>query len=157
MRFLFPLGRFLFALVFITAAPRHFTHEGIRHAVDLGVPLAEVLVPMSGLMALAGGISVALGFKTRWGAWTLVGFLVPVTLWMHAYWRLDDPEAVHVQQAMFAKNLSMLGAALLISLFGAGSISIDERRVPSPRPPVAEPPVSRHFEQNSVMQLERFS
>ena len=128
MRFLFPLGRVLFALIFVVAAPRHFTREGIRHAEDLGVPAAEALVPLSGLMALAGGISVAVGFKTRWGAWTLVGFLVPVTFWMHAYWRLYDLEAIHVQQALFAKNLSMLGAALLISQFGAGPISIDERR-----------------------------
>jgi len=27
---------------------------------------------------------------------------------MHAYWKLHDPAMVHVQQAMFAKNLSML-------------------------------------------------
>jgi uncharacterized membrane protein YphA (DoxX/SURF4 family) len=34
----------------------------------------------------------------------------------------------HVQQAMFAKNISMLGAALLITQFGAGEISIDSRK-----------------------------
>lgn len=128
MKFTFPLGRVLFALIFIAAAPRHFTHEGIQHASDLAVPAAGVLVPLSGAMALAGGISVAVGYRARWGGWALVGFLVPVTLWMHAYWRLSDINAVHVQQALFAKNLSMLGAALLISQFGAGPISIDERR-----------------------------
>jgi 4,5:9,10-diseco-3-hydroxy-5,9,17-trioxoandrosta-1(10),2-diene-4-oate hydrolase len=47
---------------------------------------------------------------------------------MHANWKLNDPAAVHVETAMFAKNLSILGAAILISQFGAGSISIDERR-----------------------------
>jgi putative oxidoreductase len=126
MKFLFPLGRVLFALIFVFAAPRHFTHEGIQHAADLGVPAAGLLVPLSGVLALIGGISVAIGYKTRWGAWALVAFLVPVTLWMHAYWRLSNPESVHIQQAMFFKNLSMLGAALLISQFGAGTISIDK-------------------------------
>ena len=58
----------------------------------------------------------------------LVAFLVPVTWWMHGYWRLTDPTTIHIQQAMFAKNLSMLGAALLISQFGAGSVSFDESR-----------------------------
>jgi putative oxidoreductase len=129
MKFLFPLGRALFALIFITGAPRHFTHEGRQHASDLGVPAVGVLVPLSGAMALAGGISVVVGFKTRWGAWALIAFLIPMTFWMHAYWRLSDVDAVHVQQAMFAKNLSLLGAALLISQFGAGPISIDERRM----------------------------
>ena len=128
MRYVYPVGRILFSLIFITAAPRHFTHEGIQHAADLGVPIAWFLVPTSGVMALVGGLSVATGYKARLGAWLLVGFLVPVTLLMHAYWTLRDPVMIHVQQSMFAKNLSMLGAALLISQFGAGEISIDSRK-----------------------------
>lgn len=127
MKFLFPVGRVLFALIFITASPRHFTHEGIQHAASLGVPFAAVLVPLSGVMALAGGLSVATGYKARWGALVLILFLVPVTWCMHGYWRLSEPAAIHLQQAMFAKNLSMLGAALLISQFGAGPISIDQQ------------------------------
>jgi putative oxidoreductase len=126
MRYLYPSGRILFALIFVTAARRHFTHEGIQHAADLGVPLAGLLVPISGVMALAGGLSVAFGYKTKWGAWLLVGFLVPVTFMMHAFWRLQDPSMIHVQQAMFAKNLSMLGAALLLTQFGGGPISFDK-------------------------------
>jgi putative oxidoreductase len=128
MRYLYLVGRILFSLIFITAAPRHFTAEGIHHAADLGVPLARLLVPLSGLVALAGGLSLAIGYHARWGAWLLVGFLVPVTLMMHAYWKVHDPVMVHVQQAMFAKNLSMLGAALLITQFGAGPMSIDTRK-----------------------------
>jgi putative oxidoreductase len=53
-----------------------------------------------------------------------VAFLVPVTLGMHAFWRVGDPALRHVQQAMFAKNLSMLGAALLIACFGSGPLSV---------------------------------
>jgi putative oxidoreductase len=127
VRYLALIGRILFALIFITAAPRHFTHEGIQHAADLGVPLASIAVPISGVMALLGGLSIATGYKTRWGAWLLVAFLVPVTFMMHAYWKLPDPAAIHIQQAMFAKNISMLGAALLITQFGGGPISLDNR------------------------------
>ncbi len=126
MRILFPIARLMFSLIFITAAPRHFSSEGIGHAASLGVPFAYLLVPLSGIMAIAGGLSVALGYKARWGAWVLVAFLVPVTWMMHSYWKLSDPAAIHVQKAMFAKNLSMLGAALLITQFGAGRISIDD-------------------------------
>lgn len=120
-----PIGRFLFALIFLAAAPRHFSAEGIHHADELGVPLAGILVPLSGVLALAGGLSVAIGYQTRWGAWALVAFLVPVTLGMHAFWRVPDEALRHVQQAMFAKNLAMLGAALLLAWFGAGPWSID--------------------------------
>jgi putative oxidoreductase len=131
MRFLVPVGRTLFALIFITAAPRHFSHEGIQHAAELGTPFAPLLVPISGLMAILGGLSVALGYRARWGAWLLVAFLLPVTLAMHAFWKLHDPAGIHVQQVMFAKNVSMLGAALLIAYFGAGPISIDSRQDPA--------------------------
>ena len=128
MRYVALAGRVLFALIFITAAPRHFSHEGIQHAAELGVPLASLLVPISGVMALAGGFSLVLGYKARWGAWILVAFLVPVTFMMHAFWKLHDPVLVRTQQAMFAKNISMLGAALLITQVGVGGFSFDEGR-----------------------------
>jgi len=118
------IGRVLFALIFLLAAPRHFSHEGIAHAAELGVPLASLAVPLSGMLAIIGGLSVATGYHAKWGAWALIAFLVPVTLGMHAFWRLSDPAMVHVQQAMFAKNLSMLGAALLIAFFGSGPLSV---------------------------------
>ena len=82
---------------------------------------------MSGRIGIQAGLEVcvAAGFKARWGAWTLAASLVPVTLMMHAFWKLHDPGATHVQQAMFAKNLSMLGAVLLIAYFGSGPLSVD--------------------------------
>jgi putative oxidoreductase len=89
------------------------------------VPLPGLLVPLSGLIALVGGLSVLLGFQTRLGAWLLVIFLVPVTLVMHNFWSLSDPVALQVQKAMFMKNVTMLGGALVISYFGAGPLSLD--------------------------------
>ncbi len=127
MPYLVLIGRILFAAIFLAAAPRHFTSEGAAHAAELGVPLARLAVPLSGVFAIAGGLGVLIGYQTRVSAWLLVAFLVPVTLMMHAFWRLEDPVAVHIQQAMFMKNLSMLGAALLIAWFGAGPLSFDAR------------------------------
>jgi putative oxidoreductase len=122
------VARVLFSLIFILAAPRHFTAEGIGHAAALGVPLARIVVPLSGVLAALSGLSVAFGFHARWGAWGLVAFLVPVTLGMHAFWTVSDPALRHTQQAMFAKNLSMLGAALLLAWSGAGPWSVDAAR-----------------------------
>ena len=73
------------------------------------------------------GISVLLGYRVRIGAWLLVLFLVPVTFMMHAFWAVPDPMMARMQQAMFMKNLSMLGGALLLTYFGAGPISVDAR------------------------------
>ena len=109
------LGRALFAAIFLAAAPRHFTAEAAAHAADLGVPLARLAVPIAGIMSAVGGLSVLTGFHARIGAWILVAFLVPVTVMMHGFWRLDDPVAIHTQQAMFMKNLALIGGARLIA------------------------------------------
>jgi putative oxidoreductase len=127
MKFLVPVGRALFALNFILAFPWHFTREAIQDAAQQ----PGLLVPMSGVLALAGGLSIVIGYKARWGAWALVAFLVPVTLWMHAFWRLSDSHTAFVEQVMFFKNVSTTGGALLIAWFGAGPVSVDERLGPS--------------------------
>lgn|SRR6185369_1876702 len=122
------VGRAFFALIFLMSGPNHFTRQTIDYAVSQGVPLASVLVPLSGLIALAGGLSILLGYHARLGGWLLVLFLVPVTFMMHAFWQVTDPGMAQMQMAMFMKNISMLGGALFITQFGAGPFSMDARR-----------------------------
>jgi putative oxidoreductase len=83
-------------------------------------------VPLSGVMAIVGGLSIALGYKARWGAWLIVLFLVPVTFTMHAFWKETDAQKAQMQQTMFLKNISMLGAALLMTQTGSGPGSLKE-------------------------------
>ena len=128
LRYVVPVGRVLFAAIFVMAAFNHFSSKTIGYATSVGVPLAAVAVPLSGVIAVLGGLSVALGYRTRVGAWLIVVFLVPVTLMMHAFWGVSDPMMAQIQMVMFMKNLSMLGAALLLAYHGAGPISFDRRR-----------------------------
>lgn len=121
------VGRILYSAIFILSARGHFTSQTIDYASAHGVPLAGVLVPLSGLIALAGGASIALGYRARAGAWLIVLFLVPVTLSMHRFWNIADPAAASLQYVMFMKNVSMLGAALLVAHFGPGPYSLDAR------------------------------
>jgi putative oxidoreductase len=127
LRCVVPLGRALFAAIFVLSAVGHFSSKEIGYAAQHGVPFASVLVPLAGVLALAGGLSVLLGYKARIGAWMLVAFLVPVTLAMHAFWAETDPAARMMQQVMFMKNVSMLGAALMITYLGPGPVSLDAR------------------------------
>src|SRR5881409_3308487 len=106
----------------------HFSPAYIGYAAQQGVPAAGLLVPLSGVIATLGGLSVTFGYKAKIGAWLLVLFLLPVTLKMHNFWAVTDPMMHGMQMAMFMKNVSMLGAALLITHFGAGPLSLDARR-----------------------------
>ena len=122
------LGRFLYVLIFLIAAPNHFSKQTIAYAAAQGTPLASIAVPLSGIIALAGGLSILLGYRAKIGAWLIVLFLVPVTLTMHNFWTVHDPAMAQIQLVMFMKNLAILGGALLISQFGAGPLSLDARR-----------------------------
>jgi putative oxidoreductase len=122
------LGRFFYVLIFLMAAANHFSKQTISYAAAQGVPLASVAVPLSGIIALAGGLSILLGYRAKTGGWLIVLFLVPVTLMMHKFWTVHDPVMAQTQMVMFMKNLAILGGALLISQFGAGPLSLDARR-----------------------------
>lgn len=90
-----------------------------------------IAVPLAGIIALLGGLSILVGYRARIGAWLVVLFLVPVTIMMHRFWSVSDPQAAQMQFAMFMKNVSMLGGAFLIAYFGAGPVSFDARRTVS--------------------------
>src|SRR5215216_7998631 len=111
MKYIVLLGRILYSAMFLKSAPGHFTGQMLGYASSQGVPAASFLVPLSGILALLGGISIVLGFKAKWGAWLIVLFLIPVTFMMHAFWKETDPMQKQVQMAMFMKNISMLGGA----------------------------------------------
>jgi putative oxidoreductase len=121
------LGRLFFALIFLMAGPNHFSGQTIAYAASQGVPLASLAVPLSGVLAIVGGLSILLGYRARIGAWLIVLFLVAVTPMMHKFWTVTDPMMQQMQMIMFMKNVAMLGGALLISQFGAGPWSLDSR------------------------------
>jgi putative oxidoreductase len=120
------LGRIFYSAIFILSGPNHFKAETIGYAAAQGVPLASIAVPLSGIIALLGGLSIALGYRAKLGAWLIVLFLVPVTLMLHRFWGVSDPQVAGLQLAMFMKNLSLLGTALIIARLGSGPLSLKQ-------------------------------
>ena len=127
MKYVVLLGRILYSAIFLMSAPGHFTAATIAYSAGKGVPLASISVPLSGVIALLGGLGILLGFKARYGAWLIVIFLVPVTFMIHDFWTVADPMMRQMQQINFMKNLAMLGAALMITHFGSGPLSVDKK------------------------------
>ena len=127
MKYAVLAGRVLFSLIFLVAGLGHFSAQSIGYASAQGVPLASVLVPFSGILSIAGGLSILLGYKAKLGAWLLIIFLIPVTFMLHKFWTIPDPMMKQMDMAMFMKNLGLLGGAFFIAFFGAGPLSIDEK------------------------------
>jgi len=122
------LGRLFFVMIFLMSGPMHFSSQTIAFAASQGVPLASIAVPVSGVLAIVGGLSILLGYRARVGAWLIAFFLIAVTPLMHKFWTVTDPMMHQMQFVMFMKNLAMLGGALLISQLGSGPWSLDGRR-----------------------------
>jgi len=127
MKYFVLLGRILYTAIFLISAPNHFFSGTIAYAAANGVPMPFILVPLSGIIAFAGALSILIGYKAKYGALLIVLFLVPVTLTMHNFWAVNDPSMAMIQQIMFLKNMSMLGTALVIAHFGSGPLSMDNR------------------------------
>lgn len=115
------IGRILFSLIFIMGAMEHLTKVGYMagYAASMGVPFPKLAIIFTGLMLLAGSISVLFGFKTKYGAILLILFLAPVTLVMHR------PLSDQMQLMNFIKNMGLIGGAIYIAYLGPGAYSVD--------------------------------
>jgi putative oxidoreductase len=122
------LGRFLYALIFLFGGASHFSKQTIEYAASQGVPLASIAVPLSGIFAIAGGLSILLGYRAKLGAGLIMLFLVRTILMMDRFWAMHDPLMARMHMALFMENLALIGGALLISQFGAGPFSVDAWR-----------------------------
>lgn len=111
------IARLLLSWLFLQSGYGHLTQvkplAGYAKAVGR-IPMPEVAVVVSGLMLVAGGLSILLGFHPRIGAALLFLFLVPVAFTMHAFWRETDAMQRAGQRAHFWKNIALAGAALWI-------------------------------------------
>lgn len=112
------VARVVFSSFFIVSGINHFTRtkQTAEYAKAIGnVPAAPVVVIGTGVLLLAGGLSILLGYHPRIGALLLVVFLVPTSFVMHAYWKIADPMQKAGDMAQFWKNITLAGAALFIA------------------------------------------
>jgi len=88
--------------------------------------MVHIFLALAILFEIVGGLSLLLGFKTRFGVLMLVAFLIPTTLIFHNFWDLEDPLQQQQQAIMFMKNLSVLGGLFYVWAYGPGKLSLDQ-------------------------------
>ncbi len=87
----------------------------------MGLPLPPVVLALSLVVEIGGGIAVLVGWQTRWAALALAAWCVATALVAH-YHPGDRGQMIH-----FIKNLSIAGGFLQLVAFGPGRLSIDQR------------------------------
>lgn len=114
-------ARIFLATLFVVAGlgkiPGYEGTAGYMQA--MGVP--GFLLPFVIALEIAGGVAIAVGFRTRFVAFLLAGFSILSGLLFHS--PLDPSE-----QTQFLKNLAIAGGFLALVAHGAGPISLDARR-----------------------------
>jgi putative oxidoreductase len=131
MRALFVLGRTIFGGYFLYNGINHLVHDEMmsRYAAHKGVAAPDVAVPASGALLIAGGLSVMAGVRPRQGLAAIIAFLIPVSLQMHRFWEIEDPQERMTDMINFTKNMALVGAALaLMQVREPWPVSIDAAR-----------------------------
>jgi len=117
------LGRVLLAMLFIVSGYSKISgYDGsMGYMASHGLPMVSILLPLTILVELGGGLLIVLGLLTRPVAVILFLFLIPVTLVFHTAG--DAGNNIH-----FLKNLSIMGGMLFLAMHGPGALSLDAHR-----------------------------
>ncbi|MFC6522789.1 DoxX family protein [Undibacterium arcticum] len=110
----YPLGRaFLGALFFISGIYKIIGFAYVAGwMASSGLPLAGLLLAITIVIEIGGGLMLITGWQARWSALVLA-LLIPVTFVFHAFWSADAASFQN-QLTQFLKNLAIVGGMLLV-------------------------------------------
>ena len=113
----FVLGRTLLGLYFLVPGLSEIV--GYSATLDLmaskQVPLSEILLPMTILVQIGGGVLLIVGRQLRLSALVLAGLTLIINIYIHNFWSLSgDPSQAHETQN-FIKNLAIMAGLLVLA------------------------------------------
>lgn len=118
------LARILLCIIFIWAGYGKLMNLAgtATYFGSMGIPVASIVAPLTGLVELIGGLLILVGFQTRYSALVLAIFTVAAALIAHL--KLGDTgQTIHL-----TKNLAIAGGFLALMASGPGAYSVDARK-----------------------------
>ncbi len=118
------VGRCLLGLLFIVSGIGKIAGYSATagYMASHGLPFVALLLPLTILVELGGGLMVVFGWHARWAALVLFLFLIPTTLIFHNFWAAPAAQ-MQGQKIHFLKNLAIMGGMLYVAVFGSGRLS----------------------------------
>jgi len=122
------IGRVAISLIFFVAAYYKITHwdPTLKDMAAKGIGQTSIFLFLTCIIEFFGGISLILGFMTRWGATLLALLLIPVTLLFHNFWSFSGTDT-NMQLIMFLKNVAIFGGLLFVAVTGPGQLAFDKK------------------------------
>ncbi|HZC16819.1 MAG TPA: DoxX family protein [Caulobacteraceae bacterium] len=123
-RYLPFVGRLMIGLPFAMSGLGKLAAYGATTAMirAAGLPLPPAAFAVAVSAELGGGLLLIAGYQARVVAVGLALFAIATALSFHTHFA-DQNQMIH-----FLKNVMMAGGLLQIAAYGAGAISIDNRR-----------------------------
>jgi putative oxidoreductase len=111
------LGRILYGVLFISSGA-FFHLKGRDMAVEYsrmkGAPMPELTVPLTGIVIILAGAMIIVGLWMDLAALAIFVFLLLTVYYIHAFWKVEDPQERMQEQVHFQKDLALAGAALIL-------------------------------------------
>lgn len=116
MDYIFILGRILLGGFFVHSGIGHFKNLSMLsgYASSKKVPAPKIAVMLSGIMMVLGGLGIVFEFNTKLALFLNILFIIPTTIMMHQFWKIEDPMQRMNDKINFSKNLAILGALLML-------------------------------------------
>jgi putative oxidoreductase len=129
------VGRLILAWFYIGEALSYANQwDGTIQLMALkNIPGAPLLLALALIVMFLGGISLALGFQTRYGAVLLFGFTIIVSVAMHDFWAINSAIDRTADYEIFARNMAICGGLLLLVGMGPGPVAFDSLGGPPKR------------------------
>lgn len=115
-------GRILLSIIFILAGVSKIggIEGNIGYMEAFGVP--GILIWPSIIIEVGAGLLLLVGYQARWAAGALALFTLATALIFHT----DFTD--QTQMTMFLKNLAITGGLLYVIAYGAGALSLSNRK-----------------------------
>ena len=116
MKTSFLIGRIVVGAYFLYNGIHHFTSRAMMagFAASKGVPYPEIAVPAAGVLLLIAGLSFLLGWKPVAGIAAITVFLIPVSIFMHGFWK-EAGAARASDMIHFTKNMALLASTWMFA------------------------------------------
>jgi putative oxidoreductase len=122
-------GRLMIAILFLLSGVGKIAAPAMTQAyiasTGLPLPIAGYLIAV--VVEVAGGLLLAVGYRTTFVATGMAVFTLATAAFFHNNFA-DQNQMIH-----FFKNIAIAGGLLQVAAFGAGAISIDGLRTKGQR------------------------
>jgi putative oxidoreductase len=116
-RIMLIVGRVLLGLYFIIPGLTKITGWAAMSAymAQHGVPLIPVLLIVTIILQVGGGICLAIGYRTALTAFLLAGLTLLISLFMHDFWNTYEGADPGHETQNFIKNLAIMAGLLFVA------------------------------------------